>query len=224
MNRALPHTLRLWSSFAILAAFSSLVQALAAEQTPPQPPVVNGEAAGQSSPQKQAVVAQGLETPWDVRKILSNLDASNGQLKPLLSQINPQKWSEENGAPSTYIAQWQTAQQQVNDVLTVSKQLASKTEDLPLAIDTYFRMEALEVSTRSLNEGLQKYGDRALAGKLARILAQNFDSRERFRGYLRDLAVSTEQNFKIADEEAQRCRAMISKEPLQNSGKKAKRN
>jgi hypothetical protein len=33
------------------------------------------------------------------------------------------------------------------------------------------------------------------------------------RDYLRDLAASTEQNFKIADEEAQRCRGMISREP-----------
>ena len=208
----------------MLAAFSGLGQASAAQQTPSQPAVVNTESVRQSSPQKPASAGQGLETPWDVRKILADLDASNGQLKPLLSQINPHKWSDEKGASSTYIVQWQTAQQQVNDVLTVSRQLALKTEDLPLAIDTYFRMEALEVSTRSLNEGLQKYGDRTIAGKLAQLLAQNFNSRERFRDYLRDLAVSTEQNFKVADEEAQRCRGMISKEPLPNSGKKAKRD
>jgi hypothetical protein len=208
----------------MLAAFSSLGQASAAQQTPSQPAVVNTESVRQSSPQKPAPAGLGLETPWDVRKILADLDASNGQLKPLLSQINPQKWSDEKGASSTYIVQWQTAQRQVNDVLTVSRQLALKTEDLPLAIDTYFRMEALEVSTRSLNEGLQRYGDRAIAGKLAQLLAQNFNSRERFRDYLRDLAVSTEQNFKVADEEAQRCRGMISREPLENSGKKAKRD
>jgi hypothetical protein len=48
---------------------------------------------------------------------------------------------------------------------------------------------------------------------LSQLIAHNFNNRERFRGYIRDLAASTEQNFKIADEEAQRCRGMISKEP-----------
>lgn len=162
---------------------------------------------------QQAPGPVGLETPWDVRTIVKNVVANTDQFRPLLAQINPQQWYDKKGAPSTYILQWQTAQRQLKDVTYSAQQLSQKTEDLSLALDLYFRLEALEVSARSLNEGAQRYDTREVADKLQALIAHNFNTRERFRDYIRDLATSVEQNFKIADEEAQRCRAMISKEP-----------
>ncbi|MBV8863784.1 MAG: hypothetical protein JO210_00110 [Acidobacteriaceae bacterium] len=161
----------------------------------------------------------GIENSWDVRTILTNLGKDTDQLKPLLANLKPQQWCDQKGASSTYILQWQTAQRQLNDISVTSKLLAQKTESLPLALDDYFRLEALDVTTRSLEEGTRKYGDRATADQLGRLIARNFTNRERLRDYLRDLAASTEQNFKIADEEAQRCRGMISKEPTSASKK-----
>lgn len=154
-----------------------------------------------------------METPWDVQKILTDVVSDSQQLQPLLTQMNPQQWYEKKGAPSTYVVQWQTAQRQLNDVVYSARQLSQKTESLSLALDTYFRLEALEVTARSLEEGAQRYASRAMAEKLNTLIAHNFNSRERFRDYIRDLAASTEQNFKIADEEAQRCRGIISKVP-----------
>lgn len=155
----------------------------------------------------------GLETPWDVRQILTNLLKDNQELQPLLAGINPQQWYDQKGAPSAYISQWQMAQRQLADVVTTSKSLAQDTENLPLALDDYFRLEALEVTARSLEEGAQKYADRATSDRLSELIAHNFTNRQHFRDYIRDLAASTAQNFKIADEEAQRCRGIISKEP-----------
>jgi len=183
-------------------------------------------ATSQSAPpvnQAQAPVA-GLESPWDLQNILSALVKDNEQLKPLILQLNPQQWYDQKGAPSTYIPQWTTAQRQVNDVVIASRLLSQNTESLSLALDTYFRMEALETTARSLDEGAHKYGDRATADKLSELIAHNFSNRERFRDYLRDLATSKEQNFKIADAEAQRCRGMISKEPAAGSRTNSKRN
>jgi hypothetical protein len=71
-----------------------------------------------------------------------------------------------------------------------------------------------------LSEGAQRYADRASADKLNALIAGNFDSRQRLRDYLRDLTTSTEQNFKIADREAQSCRAELSK---QAAGKRSKK-
>ena len=161
----------------------------------------------------------GLETPWDVRKILADLNAQTSQLKPLLGQLNPQQWVDK-GASSTYILQWQSAQQQLADALLSMQRLSQKTDSLSGALDTYFRLEALEVSARSLYEGAQRYGTRSTADKLAAFVARNFDNRQRLRDYLEDLAASSEQNFKIADEEAQRCRGIISKEAPSRSKKK----
>lgn len=164
----------------------------------------------------------GLESPWDARKILANVVKNNEQLKPVLAQMNPQRWYDQKGAPSTYILQWQTAQRQLNDVVIAANLLGQKTDSLPLALDAYFRLEALETTARSLDEGAREYGDRATADKLAQLIAYNFDARQRFREYLEDLSTSLEQNFKIADREAQRCRGIISKEPA--SSKRSKRN
>ena len=157
--------------------------------------------------------ANGLEAPWDVRTILQKLGQDNDDLKPLLNHLQPQQWANQKGASTVYILQSQTAQQQLSDVSAAARLLAQKTESLSLAFDLYFRLEALDVTARSLEEGVRKYGERQTADKIDALLARNFSNRERFRDYLRDLAASIEQNFKIADEEAQRCRGMISKEP-----------
>ena len=157
--------------------------------------------------------SQGVENPWDLRTILDNLIKDTNDLKPVLNSLNPQQWYEKKGAPSTYILQLQTAQQQLNDLTVTMAQLSQKTESLPLALDNYFRLEALEVTTRSLESGASHYADRQTDGKLAQLIARNFTNRQRFRDYIKDLAANQEQTCKIADAEAQRCRGMISKEP-----------
>jgi hypothetical protein len=159
----------------------------------------------------------GLESAWTLRTILDELLKDNEKLEPLLAQMNPQEWVSRKGASDVYIQQWQIAHTQLNDVLAASKLLAQKTESLPLALDDYFRLEALEVTSRSLQEAVARYGDRFTADQLNGLIARNFSRRERFRDYIRDLAASSEVNFKLADEEAQRCRGIISKEPVKHA-------
>jgi len=171
-------------------------------------------------PQAPSTQAVGIETPWDARKIIADLNSNTQQLRPLLLGMNPQQWHNTKDAPTTYILQWQAAQGQLNDVATTAAQLEQKTDSLHLALEVYFRLEALDTTTRALNEGVQKYADRPTADKMNALIAHNFDSRERFRDYVRDLATSVEQNYKVADEEAQRCRGTISREPSPNAGKK----
>jgi hypothetical protein len=166
---------------------------------------------------QQTKAEAGLENPWDVRSIIAAIDTDAAKLRPLLAQMKPQEWYDQKGAPSTYILQLQTAQRQVNDVDVTTRMLSQKTEDLALALDEYFRLEALDVSARSLADGARRYGPRGQADQLDALIASNFTNRERFRDYLKDLATSTQQNFKIADEEAQRCRGIISKEPRPSS-------
>jgi hypothetical protein len=164
---------------------------------------------GQTVSKQQLPPAAGLETPWDARQIVAQMAQDDQKLQPVLAKLNPQRWYDDKGAPSTYIVQWQMAQQQLKDVATTTQLLQQKIDSLPAALDVYFRLEALEVTARSLDEGAQRYADRATADQLTQLIAQNFTSRERFREYIKDLALSTEQNFKIADEEAQRCRVAM---------------
>jgi hypothetical protein len=161
----------------------------------------------------------GLESAWTLRTILDDLMKDNEKLEPLLAQMNPQEWVAKKGASDVYVQQWQIAHTQLNEVLAASKLLAQRTESLPLALDDYFRLEALEVTSRSLEEAVTRYGDRFTADQLNGLIARNFSRRERFRDYIRDLAATSEANFKLADDEAQRCRGIISREPAKHAKK-----
>ena len=165
-------------------------------------------------------VAAGLDAPWGVRTILDEVVKQNQKLQPLLANLNPQQWYSKKGASSVYIQQWNLARRQLNDVVVTSQMLSQKTESLPLALDDYFRLEALETTARSLEEGARRYGERSTADQLSAAIAHNFNTRERFRDYISDLAKAQDQNFKVADEEAQRCRGMISREPPSKRPKK----
>jgi len=143
----------------------------------------------------------------------------NEKLRAVFGALNPQDWSAKKGASTGYIQQLQLGQRQLNDVVAASKLLAQKTESLPLALDDYFRLEALEVTARSLSEGALRYADRHTADQLSQLVSRSFSTRERLRDYIQDLAKTQEQNFKVADEEAQRCRGMISREPAKKSRK-----
>jgi hypothetical protein len=189
-------------------AFTLLAWAQQAQ--PPQPPPPGGQLIPKP---------KGLESAWTLRVILDELLKDNEKLEPLLAQMNPQEWFSKKGASDVYIQQWQTAHVQLKDVMATSKLLAQKTENLPLALDDYFRLEALEVTSRSLLEAVSRYGDRFTADQLNGLIARNFSRRERFRDYLRDLAASSEQDFKLADEEAQRCRGIISRESVKRAKK-----
>ncbi len=196
----------------VLFSSSGIVWAQQPSPPPPQAP---------SNLKTQAAKAEsGLENPWDVRNIIDAIQKDSDKLRPVLAELNPQQWYEQKGAPFTYLLQWRTAQTQLNDIAASTRLLSQKTDDLSLALDEYFRLEALDVTSRSLAEGTRKYATRSVADQLDALIAHNFNSRERLRDYLKDLATNTQQNFKIADEEAQRCRGMISQEPPQNSKKR----
>lgn len=181
----------------------------------------------QTNPVPQPSTAQmptfsGIENSWDVHQMVDKLVADDEQLKTALSQLDPQRWFVEKHAPAAYTTQLTTAVRQVNDVVMVTRQFANKTDSLPMALDVYFRLEALEDTARTLSEGAQRYADATAAGKLSEAVAHNFNNRERFRDYLRDLSTTQEQNFKIADAEAQRCRGIISKEAPAKQSRKPK--
>ncbi len=166
---------------------------------------------------KPPVKSAGLESAWALHGILDELLKDSGPFDTLLGQINPTDWVNKQGASEVYIQQWQTARTQLKDAVATTKVLAQKTESLPLALDNYFRWEALEVTARSLSEAVTRYGSRSQADQLNGLIARNFSRRERFRNYILDLSANAELNFKVADAEAQRCRGIISREPAKRA-------
>ncbi len=69
----------------------------------------------------------------------------------------------------------------------------------------------LEVVLTSLVDGARKYQNPALADLLRSLMNENSASRQQLRQYIVDLAAAKEQELKVMDGEAQRCRQITSK-------------
>ena len=165
----------------------------------------------------------GVPTDWDVQKLVIAIAEQSARIQPLVEQIRPKEWVAK-GASDTYVQQWDSAHAQAKTVKLSADNLVREPERLSAALDTYFRLQNLEVVLTSLIDGVRKYQNPALADLLRSVLSENSASRQQLRQYLVDLAVVKEQEFKVMDEEAQRCRESISKlpsgaQPQKKSGK-----
>ena len=170
----------------------------------------------------QAPSAGGVTSEWDVRKLLDSLDLQAQHVKPIIDQIKPETWVAK-GAPKTYVTQWTTAQAELKYLLSSSEALSKQPERLTLALDTYFRMQALESTLGSVTEGVRKYQNPALADLMQSVVSENSSNEDKLRQYVQDLATQKEQEFQIADREAQRCRETLMKQPAASRDGKAVR-
>jgi len=154
----------------------------------------------------------GLPPEWEARKMLAELATETQRFKPILDQVDPKTWVAA-GAPETYVAQLKSTRSEVDYLIATTKALAERPEKLALALETLFRMQAVEAFLRSLGEGIRRYQNPALADLLNGLTGETLASRDRLRYYVVELAAIKEQEFAIMDQEAQRCRAMISRQP-----------
>jgi len=154
----------------------------------------------------------GVSSEWDLRKLLDSLNLEAQHLKPIIDQVKPESWASK-GAPSAYVAQWTSAQAELRYLLSSSEALSRQPEKLTFALDTYFRMLAMESTVGSVVEGVRKYQNPALANLMQSVLGENSANRDRLRQYVQDLAAQKEQELQVADREAQRCRDKLMHQP-----------
>jgi hypothetical protein len=150
----------------------------------------------------------GVPTEWDVQKLVQAVATQSARLEPLVEEIHPKEWVSA-GAPAAYIQQWDSARAQARTLKLSSDNLVQEPARLTAALDTYFRLQNLEVSLSSLLDGVRKYQNPALADLLRSVIAENNASGQQLRQYLVDLAANKEQEFKVMDQEAQRCREIV---------------
>ena len=157
-------------------------------------------------------LGQGVASEWDVRAMLSSLQTQAQHLKPVLDQIKPDAWVA-NGAQQTYVAQWKESEANLRYLQQTSEAFFKQPERLTLALDTYFRMQAVDLVLRSLAEGIRKYQNPAVAELVQGIVNENSGNRDKLREYIRQLAQEKEEEFQVVDREAQRCRGVLLKQP-----------
>ena len=155
---------------------------------------------------------QSVTAEWDISQTISALSAQAKRLKPILDQLTPQEWVAK-GAPQTYVTQWKGAEDELGYLVGSAQALEKQPERLTVALDTYFRLQSLEMRLRSLVDGVRNYQNPAVGDLLIGVLAENSSNRDKLRQYITDLAQTKEKEFEIVDKEAQRCRTNLSRQP-----------
>jgi len=156
--------------------------------------------------------AQSVSAPWDIAKVSQDLATQAGRLDPLLAQLTPLEW-QAKGAPAAYVTQVRNARDEVSYLVGAANNLARQPEKLSVAFETYFRIQAVESQVASLVEGVRRYQNPAVGDLIISVLSANYGNRDQLRDYITDLAKTREEEFKIADSEAQRCRTNLLRQP-----------
>ena len=162
--------------------------------------------------QAPASPQSGLLPDWDIRVILEEMSAHAGRLEPVLSKVDTKSWVAK-GASETYTAQLKSSQEQARAIADGAKALAQTPEKLSACLELYFRITGLEDMLISLEEGIRRYQDPALAQSLMALAAENGANRNRFQTYIVNLAAQREAECAVMDQEAQRCRGILATQP-----------
>ena len=169
-------------------------------------------AGAQAQPPAAAPAAQQPSTApiWDTSKVVAAFSNQAARLKPILDQLTPREWVSK-GAPQAYVAQWESIRKELEYVTQSAQSFENDPERLTLALDTYFRWQRLASDLSSLVEGVRHYQNPAVGDLMVAVLGENSTNRDLLQQHITDLAAQKEQEFAVVDEEAQRCRGIVTR-------------
>jgi hypothetical protein len=154
---------------------------------------------------------EGVAAEWDVRTNVAALVTDVKKLESLLRRVDAPHWVT-RGAPEAYVRQHVAATEALQHLINATERLAREPERLPAAIDVYFELERMELLMNSLRDGIRKWQSGDLADMFTHAMGTNILHRDRLRQHIRDVTAARETEFKIANEEAQRCRGMLTRQ------------
>jgi hypothetical protein len=152
------------------------------------------------------LLSQGLTPVWGIRPTLKSLAVETQRIGPLLDRVKPGSWQD---APSSYASMHASLRREVAALAAGIADLERDPERMAPTLETYFRLQTLETLLGSLGEGVRKYQDAELADQFLGAISESENSRSRLRGYLLELVSTREQEWKVMDAEAQRCRGTL---------------
>lgn len=156
----------------------------------------------------------GIAPMWDVKAMLRQLVEHADRYRTTVDKLPVVEWVNQKQASQTYLKQQEVVLTEVGHLKTVADRLSNAPEKLSLALDIYFRLQALESVTAALAEGVSKYENAEKAAVLNQLVSDNSNTRLKLRQYMIDLSVNKEQEFAIVEREAQRCQAELNRNPL----------
>jgi hypothetical protein len=153
---------------------------------------------------------QTLAPTWDTPQLFTAIISANVKLQPVLKQIHPNEWK---GAPASYQSQWESAVKANQALQTHAAAVAKAPENLGESLRLLEEVRDLNESLLELSGGVRQYQNPELADLLDGMLAEGKAARDAYSQRVLDLAAQREEQFDVADHEAQRCRAQLSSQP-----------
>ncbi|MBK7927132.1 MAG: hypothetical protein IPJ98_06395 [Bryobacterales bacterium] len=168
-----------------------------------------------------AAGADGLTTEWNIQKTIHAVGIQASRLIPLLDDVRPAEWVDK-GAPDAYVTQLRDLRAELGYAARTAQELLQDADDLGKAFELFMRLDSSRGMYRSLVQGVRTYQNPALADLLESVELEGDAPRSHFRNYLIELATMKERELKIIDQEAQRCRGMLIRQPAARPAPKRK--
>jgi hypothetical protein len=147
-----------------------------------------------------------------VLDIFNSMSRHAARIEPMLKQLQPADWVAK-GAPDAYVAQWNSALVEIQAVQNDMASLVQHPDHMTEGMKALFRVESSHQILSSLMGGVRRYQNPALADLIESVAAEDHSDIERLERYLLDLAGAKEQQLEVVDQEAQRCRGILSRQP-----------
>jgi hypothetical protein len=154
--------------------------------------------------------ADGVAAAWDVKGKMAAMASDVGRIEDLLRRVRPNDWIEK-GAPEAYIQQLESSRTSMQILVAATEKVAKDPERLSATLDALFRMDRMDLLLGSLQAGVRRYQGPSLADDIVRFMTDNARHRDMLRQHSLELAAARENELKIIDAEAQRCRTELSR-------------
>jgi len=149
-----------------------------------------------------------------IAAMFNGISAHAARIEPMLQQLHPNDWVNK-GAPDTYVTQWNSAVEQFHAVQADMAALAQNPAQMTECMKALFRVQASHRALNSLMGGLRRYQNPALAELIESVAAEDQSDLDRLEQYVLQLADDKDRQYAVVDNEAQRCRATLSKQPAE---------
>lgn len=162
----------------------------------------------------QRATAQPAVDP-DIAAIFTRISTHAARIEPMLQQLKPNDWVAK-GAPDTYVTQFNSEIEQIHAIQSDMTALAQHPDQMTECMKALFRVQASERALNSLMGGLRRWQNPALAELIESVAAEDQADLDHLEQYVLQLASEKDRQYAVVDNEAQRCRATLSRQPADN--------
>jgi hypothetical protein len=131
----------------------------------------------------------------------------------MLRQLNPADWVAK-GAAETYVTQWNAALSAIDSIRIDMTNLGQRPDQMSEELKALFRIGSYHQGLRSLMGAVRRYQNPALADLIESVAAEDQGDIDRMQQYVAELSVEKERQLDLMNEEAQRCRGLLSRQPV----------